>query len=625
MNILKSPKTIIAILHDTFAAMVAFYFALYMRVGEHIFSYYPEELLIFGGGLFTFICFSVFCLSGLYRGIWRYASISDLYAIIRAVTLAILIFLPTLFFLTRLENYPRSVLILTWFVLIFSLGGSRLFYRMCKDRSFSFFRKTTKATIPVLLIGADNRAEIFIREMIRRASSSYQVLGIIDRSEEQVGRNIHGVSVLGDLKTISEAIDRLSKKNKRPQRILITLDDFMGEELRTLLALSEKLSIPVSRLPKTTDFNDRFDTAVPLRPIPVEDLLGRSQTPLDKESMHGFVSNKKVLITGAGGTIGSELVRQVAGLSPASICLLDNSEFALYKIDQECTEEFSKIPVINKLADVRDKKRIDDVFKEFKPDIVFHAAALKHVFMLEKHQTEGILTNVIGTKNVADAAHKNKVETFVMISTDKAINPTSFMGATKRLAELYCQSFDSKPTQFVTVRFGNVLGSNGSVVPLFSRQIANGGPITVTHPDINRYFMTIREAVGLVIQASSTHKKEDSGKVYVLDMGEPVKIVDLAKQMIRLAGLQPDVDIKIKFVGLRSGEKLYEELFYDSENFSKTTNQSIFLASPRKTDQKTLIEKIKKLKTIAEKQDSKACLVELQKLVPSYTITKGNL
>ncbi|MHA1540073.1 MAG: polysaccharide biosynthesis protein [Alphaproteobacteria bacterium] len=618
MKIFRNPKTILAILHDTLAAAAAFYFALYMRVGEHIFSYYPQELLIFGGGLFTLICFVVFWFSGLYRGIWRYASLNDLFSILRAVTFAVLIFLPTLFFLTRLEDYPRSVLVITWFVLIFALGGSRLLYRMSKDRSVSFLRKTPKTAIPVLLVGADNRAEIFIREMMRHPSSSYQVLGIIDRGEEQVGRNIHGISVLGDLDDIEVAIERLSKKNKRPQRILIALDDFIGEELRTLLNTSEKLSIPVSRLPKATDFNDRFDTAVPLRPIPVEDLLGRAQKPLDKSRMHAFVSGKKVLITGAGGTIGSELVRQVTGLSPQSICLLDHSEFALYKIDQECSEEYAETPVTNKLADVRDKKRIDAVFKEFKPDIVFHAAALKHVPMLENHRAEGVLTNAIGTRNVADAAKKNKAETFVMISTDKAINPTSFMGATKRLAELYCQSLTGSETQFVTVRFGNVLGSNGSVVPLFSRQIANGGPITVTHPDINRYFMTIREAVGLVIQASASHKKEDSGKVYVLDMGEPVKIVDLAKQMIRLAGLQPDIDIKINFVGLRPGEKLYEELFYDAENFSKTSHQGIFLAAPRKTDHKTLIEKIKELEKTAQNQDHDACFSQLKMLVPSY-------
>src|SRR6185437_793953 len=340
------------------------------------------------------------------------------------------------------------------------------------------------------------------------------------------------------------------------------------------LDIADELSIPLARLPRITEFKATVAEETPaIEPIAIEDLLGRPQTVLDRPGMRALIAGRRVLVTGAGGTIGSELARQIAGYEPARITLLDSSEYALYTIDRELQERHGALPRLALIGDVRDRRRIDEVMAAERPELVFHAAALKHVPMVEANPSEGVLTNVIGTRNVAEACRLHGVRAMVMISTDKAVNPANVMGASKRLAESICQALDvqesRKPggTRFVTVRFGNVLGSTGSVVPLFQRQLAAGGPLTVTHPEIQRFFMTVREAVELVLQASALAMKggEERGKIFVLDMGEPVKIVDLARQMIRLAGKRPDRDVKIEFVGLRPGEKLHEELFHEQE------------------------------------------------------------
>ena len=610
----------IAMAHDVIMAALSFLVSLYIRLGEEIFVY-PADFILLGTVLWASIAFAVCFGLGLYRGIWRYASMNDLSALMRGATITTLIFLCTLFLLTRLEAYPRSVLIVNWFVFIIFLGGPRLAYRMMKDRNLShILERSNVQKIPVILVGADNEAELFIREMIRNPNSNYQVVGLLDETGRRIGQKIHGIRVMGGIEDLPKTVQKLKKKSLSPQRILIVRDHLKGDQLRQLLNLSDDLAIPVSRIPRLTDFLDKIDQAMAFRPIPVEDLLGRPQHPLNRELIESFVTKKRVLITGAGGSIGSELVRQVASFAPSEICLCDYSEHALYQITQECSENVTNSTVHSKLLDVRNRDHVDAILSDFQPDIVFHAAALKHVPVVEAQPLEGLKTNTVGTMNVADSCVAHNVPRMVMISTDKAINPTNVMGASKRLAELYCQALDIEDhkTQFVTVRFGNVLGSSGSVVPLFQRQISKGGPLTVTDPEITRYFMTIREAVSLVLQAASMDTRKQAGKIYVLDMGEPVKIYDLAKQMIRLAGFKPEEDIEITFTGLRPGEKMYEELFYESEDLKQTSHETILLAQPKTMAHSALSKKLKTLQTKILKQDAPAAMKILKDLVPEY-------
>ncbi|MBZ0324660.1 MAG: polysaccharide biosynthesis protein, partial [Alphaproteobacteria bacterium] len=475
-------------------------------------------------------------------------------AIARAATLTILIFLPSLFLLTRLVNLPRSFLVINWFVLIVLLGASRFAYRIYKDRDLStILQRNSARRVPVLLIGAGDAAETFIRALARIPDGGYRVVGVIDEKGSRVGRDIRGVEVMGTIDDIPEIVDELKAKDDAPQRLILTKPRLEPELVRRLLQVAESEGLTLARLPRLTDFHAAEGERIDVRPVAVEDLLGRPRTVLDRDAMKALVAGKRVLVTGAGGTIGGELIRQVAAFGPARLCLLDHAEFNLYTIDAEAAERWPDVSRPTILGDVRDRVRLDAVMTRERPEIVFHAAALKHVPMVEANPNEGMLTNVAGTRNIADACRAAGVAAMVMISTDKAVNPTSVMGATKRLAESYCQALDiaggDEGTRFVTVRFGNVLGSTGSVVPLFQRQLAKGGPLTVTHPEMKRYFMTVREAVELVLQASAlgVSAPEKRGRIYVLDMGAPVRIRDLAETMIRLAGLRPGEDVEIVY------------------------------------------------------------------------------
>jgi O-antigen biosynthesis protein WbqV len=381
----------------------------------------------------------------------------------------------------------------------------------------------------------------------------------------------------------------------------------------------------MARLPRLTDLKDGLADKLELRPVAVEDLLGRPQTVLDRGAMHALIEGRRVLVTGAGGSIGSELVRQIAECGPAAISLVEASEFALYTIDRELAERHPALARRALIADVRDRLRIDQVMAEERPELVFHAAALKHVPMVEANPLEGCLTNAVGTRIVADACLAHGVALMVLISTDKAVNPTNVMGAAKRMAETYCQALDHQTeegrTRFVTVRFGNVLGSTGSVVPLFQRQLAAGGPITVTDPEMTRYFMTIREAVELVLQTSAlgfAHPKRYQGRIFVLDMGEPVKIIHLARQMIRLAGRRPDQDVKIVFTGLRPGEKLFEEIFHGAEAPVPTERDGILVATVRAADYAPVVALLDELEAACRRLDHAAAMAVVHRLVPEY-------
>jgi O-antigen biosynthesis protein WbqV len=607
-------------------AALSFVIALYLRVGGDAFGYYADLYLVPGVALFTLVAGTVFIFTGLYRGIWRYASLDDMIAIVKAVTLTILVFLPVMFVVTRLEGFPRSQPFINWFVLATLLMGPRIIYRIVRDRRFdTVFVREKHSRIPVLLIGASDECELFLRALRRQPEGSYRPVGILSETPSRVGRHIHGVEVLGTIADLERVVSTLSAKRSKPHKVILTKERLSTYSVKDLYQRTEALGIALARSQRPGDIRSGLPDSVELRPIAIEDLLGRPQTVLDRPAMKALIEGRRVLVTGAGGSIGSELVRQISDLGPARLVLLDNSEFHLYEIDRALRQQHPELPCREILADVRDRRRIEALFAEERPELVFHAAALKHVPMVELHPDEGALTNVIGTRNVADACRKTGVGAMVQVSTDKAVNPSNVMGATKRLAESYCQALDiagadSDELRFVTVRFGNVLGSTGSVVPLFQQQLAAGGPLTVTHPDVTRYFMTIREAVELVLMASAigASKPSHNGKIYVLDMGEAIRIQDLARQMIRLAGLEPDVDVKVEFVGLRPGEKLAEELLHKSESLVESGQEGILLAAPRTADAKLLAQAIDTLERDARAGHTEAVREALRRLVPEY-------
>lgn len=621
MNARAFRRSLLIFAHDTVLAAVSFPLALYIRLGEDM-VWWPDQALTHGTALFTLTALAVFLVMRLDTHVWRYTSIGDLAQIVRAVLVIIAGFLVLQFVVTRLETLPRSFLVIEAALLSFMLTLPRIGYRLMKDGTISaLFERNAQDRVPVLLIGAGDGADLFIRETAPGHEVPYRVVGIVDDRDSRTGRRIRGVPVYGGLHNLEEVVQRLTGYGVRPQRIVLTRRQIDGATIRTLLDAADGLGIPVSRMPTLGVLESAGETQVQLRPINVEDVLGRPQATLDRPAMERLIEGRRVLVTGAGGTIGSELVRQIADIGPAHITLVDQSEYALYRIDLELTERAPDLPRAALIGDVRDRARMEEILSEARPEILFHAAALKHVPLMEANVCDAVLTNAVGTRIVADAARAAGVGTVVVISTDKAVNPTNVMGATKRLAEAYCQALDlDGGTRFVTTRFGNVLGSTGSVVPLFQRQLERGGPLTVTHPDITRYFMTVREAVELVLQAAAleTATPRERGGITVLDMGEPVKIVDLADRMIRLAGLEPGKDIEIAFTGLRPGEKLHEELFHGAETLEATEIPAIRRAHPRTADRALIERGLDELEAAARARQSVATMEVLGRMVPEY-------
>ncbi len=584
----------LAYLHDLVMTALALPVALSLRLGVEAL---PDYTVVFTYGVpcLLLIATIVYFYCGMYRGIWRYASMRDLGVITQAVTAIVMIFSILVFLHQPAVVVPRSLPFILWLVLMLFLGAPRLLYRMAKDRGVLQSLHNVPQ-VPILLLGANNYADHFIRALHANAHAPYRVVGIIDLLGKRVGRDLRGVPILGMLDSLEKIITNLHKDSVFPQRLVVA-DSVIaadGAKMQVLLTRAAHNGLSLSRLPRPTELAGMEPSAI--KPVAVEDLLGRPQAVLDLSAMRDLIAGRTVLVTGAGGTIGAELARQIAALSPRLLLLLDNGEYNLYQISRDLRLQQPTLQFQSLLADIRDRTRIETIFAAYKPDIVFHAAALKHVAIVEQNPVEGILTNIMGAQHVADAALTAGTRAFVFISTDKAIKPSSMMGATKRLAELYCQALDvaaqhmSKTaasgsaggTRFITVRFGNVLGSSGSVVPLFQQQLAAGGPLTITHPDMKRYFMTVKESVELVLQASAygLQHPEGRGAIFVLDMGAPVKIVDLAEQMIRLAGLERDRDIKIEFTGIQPGEKLFEEFLDADENPRKIAADRIYQATP---------------------------------------------
>jgi O-antigen biosynthesis protein WbqV len=557
-----------------------------------------------------------------YRTSWRHASTADLVTIVQTATLAVLIYLPLSFVTTRLDEIPRTFVLIAWVLFIVLMSGSRVAYRLSHERGLLFMRRGLRpGQVPVLLVGGGSNAEIFLRSLDDR--SEYYAAGVLD---DETSGTLRGVPVLGRLDEAERVIEGFGDDERRPRKLVVVDRTLVPEILERLVAIVARHGLTIARVPDLTQLRPGTEDRAELQPISVEDLLGRPQIVLDDAPVKTLIAGKRVLVTGAGGSIGSEIVRQVCGIGPAAICLVDASELNLYTIDGEVARDWPQFERAARVVDVRHRGGIGACMTAFKPDIVFHAAALKHVPIVEANPCEGVWTNAIGSRNVADSAVAAGCRAMVLISTDKAVNPTNVMGASKRCAESYVQALAlaqaTRPgaTRFVAVRFGNVLGSTGSVVPLFERQLKAGGPLTVTHPDIERFFMTIREAVQLVLQASAhgTQNMTAQGRVFVLDMGQPVKIVDLARQMIRLAGLRPEVDVKIEFTGLRPGEKLYEELFHYGERIEATAIPRLNVASPRTAGLRELTEALTRLQAVCEAGNSAEAVAMVKSLVPEF-------
>jgi O-antigen biosynthesis protein WbqV len=562
---------------------------------------------------------------------WRFAGIGDLLSVACTSALGAALF-AGLFGLTGTISANPAFPAVHALTLLVLLGTPRVAYRWLREHRGAALPSAHAANgLSVLVVGAAEDLDLFLRALARDRRQALRVEGLLAIGARHTGRRIHGYPILGTAEQAATVLESLDAEGRLPDTLVVATPDLSGQSLSVLMEQAERYGMPVRRAPRPTslDAADR-PGRLELRPMAIEDLLNRPQVPLDREGMARLIQGRRVIVTGAGGTIGSELARQVAALGPERLILIDNGEYALWLIDLELAERHPHVAREALLADIRDEARVRAVFEQWRPELVFHAAALKHVPMVEANPVEGLLTNVAGTRHVADAARGVGARAMVLISTDKAVNPTSVMGASKRLAEMYCQALDiaargsGHGMRCITVRFGNVLGSTGSVVPLFQRQLERGGPLTVTHPDMQRYFMTVREAVGLVLQASVAGAGDaalpsgEDGGIFVLDMGKPVKIVDLARQMIRLAGLTPERDVEIRFTGLRPGEKLHEELFHGKEPPVPTGYPGLLMATPRTADPAIVGRAIDEIATACRGGQARLALTLLGRLVPEF-------
>jgi FlaA1/EpsC-like NDP-sugar epimerase len=543
----------------------------------------------------------------LYSSLWKYAGAYELSKIILA-SLVSNIFMMGYVFLS-MTPIPRSIFIITFFIDCFVISAIRFGYRLFRRflRGDILIMKSTKR---VMLIGAGDAGAALINEYHMHPELKCTPVAIIDDNRGKQNRKLNGVPVLGTREDIVRVAD-----DKQIDEIIITIPSASPMTINEIFTICSNTKCKVKILPSLSQLIEETVSVQKIRDVNIEDLLGRDTIKLDNKEIGGLINEQVIMVTGGGGSIGSELCRQIAMFSPKRLIILDNYENNAYDIQNELLAKYPNLNLNTIIASVREKGRLEYIFKTYKPDIVFHAAAHKHVPLMEENPTEAIKNNVFGTLNVAECADKYGAKRFVMISTDKAVNPTNIMGATKRIAEMIIQAFSKQSkTEFVAVRFGNVLGSNGSVIPLFKKQIEQGGPVTVTHPEIIRYFMTIPEAVQLVLQAGAM---AEGGEIFVLDMGEPVKIYDLARNLIKLSGFEPDVDIKIEFTGLRPGEKLYEELLLAEEGVQATKNDKIFVAQPLHTDLAILRREIECLKEIIS-TNSDGARDYIKVIVPNY-------
>lgn len=600
----------ILIAFDIVAIIFAYIFPWVLINGRTSFTEYNS--LLFASCFFFVCCYEVvYWLMGMYDSLWRYAEIVEFFRLCMASVIAVGIFVVVTWALWASERrIPFSVYFLSATFASALTLYARLTYRMFRNTKLAQRGLKRRRT---LVIGAGDAASTLLHELSKNKSPDMSIICCVDDAPEKVGRNIMGVEIMGTTEDIPELVERCEIET-----LLLAIPTVDEENKRRILGICNKTKCNVRILPDIVKLiADGKDILSRIRDVRVEDVLGRPEVEL-KDSTNELITNKTVMVTGGGGSIGSELCRQIAMCSPKKLIILDIYENSAYSIQQELLRRYGdRLNLQVLIASVRDSKKIDALFRANRPDVVFHAAAHKHVPLMEISPEEAVKNNVFGTYNVACAADRHGAERFVLISTDKAVNPTNVMGATKRVCEMIVQALAQKSkTKFVAVRFGNVLGSNGSVLPLFKEQIAAGGPVTVTDPEIVRFFMTIPEAVQLVLEAGQMGK---GGEIFVLDMGKPVKILDLAENLIKLSGLIPYKDIQIQFTGLRPGEKLYEELLMDEEGVRKTGNRKIFVGSPLGLNKDTFFEQLAELKKIAYSNNSENLVRALLALVPTFT------
>lgn len=601
MNLLERLRNrAAAFLHDLIMIPLAWFAAFWVRFNlERIPPEFAESALrvtpvivLIQGALFWYF--------GLYRGIWRFASMPDLVRITKAVVFGAAMTAAAIFLITRMEGIPRSVPLIYGLLLLAFVGGPRFIYRWLKDHKL--YKKEGKKA---LIVGAGVAGEMLVRDLMRDPAREYEPIGFVDDNPKKKGQEIHGIRVLGETNDIAQLTSSVDI-------ILIALPSVGSKEMRRIVGICEQTGIPFRTLPKFDDLVTGRISIKALRDVKIDDLLGREAVKLDWDAIRQHSGGKAILVSGGGGSIGSELCRQIAALRPSRLMILDSSEFNLYTIDMELRRSFPGLHLVRVLGDVGDAVLVDETLRQHRPEIIFHAAAYKHVPMLENQARAGVRNNVLGTRTLARLAEKHGCRAFVLISSDKAVNPGNIMGATKHVAESYCQSLnDHSSTHFITVRFGNVLGSAGSVIPLFQKQIAEGGPVTVTDPNVTRYFMTIPEAAQLILQASSIGR---GGEIFVLDMGEPVNIKYLAEQLVLLSGKKPGEDIEIVYTGLRPGEKAYEELFHDTEQLIETPHPKTLLARSRKLELRVIESEIDAMAEACNKNDE----AELKRLLINF-------
>ena len=612
---LNSPLKIrlLVFIHDICMIPIAWGFAYWLRfnLGTVNPVFIHQAIQVLPIVVFTQIIF--YWGFSLYRGIWRFASITDLIRIMKTVMAGAVTTMIILFLSAKLVSIPRSIFPLYALLLIVFLGGSRFIYRLLKN-----YADDQSHSLPlqrVLIVGAGQAGEGIVRDLLRHTEKEYHVVAFVDDSAAKIGQEIHGIRVLGESSDIPALV-----KQYNIHLVMIAMPSAGSTQMRPIVEYCEQAKIPFRTLPSLQDLAHGHIKVDALRAVSLEDLLGRDPVSLDWANIRTAIVDQSILISGGGGSIGTELCRQIAHFSPKKLFVIEQNEFNLYTLMHELSARFPQLNFSGHLLNVTDQIGLQSIFEKNQIDIVFHAAAYKHVPMLENQRRVAINNNILGTKILVEAAVKADVKKFILISTDKAVNPTNIMGSTKRIAELFCQNYPQidplSKTQFMTVRFGNVLGSAGSVIPLFKKQIASGGPITVTHPDISRFFMTIPEATQLILQSTIMGT---GGEIFVLDMGEPIKINYLAEQMIHLAGLTPHQDIAIQYIGLRSGEKLHEELFYAAEPLEPTTHEKIMKTQCRPMNAARLMTLLKALEIACQKNDEQQMSNCIMQLVPEYT------
>lgn len=601
-------KILPQLLADTALILAAFIFAFFLRFD---FSIPPAYWAMFWSGLCIVAVAKplIFVLMGFYRRLWRYASLRDAISIFKVITISSVSIWSLLTFFSFENMFPRTIIILDWLILLFLVASSRLTQRLLSEQNNSALEHEGRRT---LIVGAGEAGRLILSEIGKQPEPEYKVIGFVDNDERKQGMFLSQARVIGKLENLQELVRRL-----RVEDLLIAIPTARGAQLRKIIETCRSTGARVRILPAISDIINCKVSVSQIRDVEIEDLLGREPVVLDKTGIREYLQGKVVLVSGAAGSIGSEICRQIAAYGPQKLILLDKAETPLFYVDRELSERNPGLCVVPVLSDVTSSVKMDAVFSEYSPEVVFHAAAYKHVSMIETNPSEAVSNNIRGTMVLADTSHRSGVSSFVMISTDKAVNPSNVMGASKRVAEIYVQTLaNSSSTKFSTVRFGNVLGSNGSVIPIFIDQIKKGGPVTVTDPGVFRYFMTIPEAAQLVLQAGCIGC---GGEIFLLDMGEPVRILDLAEALIRLSGLKPHEDIDIVFTGLRPGEKLFEELLTSGEGIKETVHKKIRVAAAAALDPDHVRKELGLLLRLAECHDIRGMVQALQRLVCEYT------